>query len=99
MVIVDEGVARSMGRCLVRTWLLWISGVVIRPFWPTRKQTSETNYLASSEVALVEVGTYGIASEEDTGRRLQRVGCPYLSLKSGGSQVRGRVWRSSAMSG
>jgi hypothetical protein len=74
--------------------------VVIRPFWPTRKQTSETDYLASSEVALVEAGTYGIASEEDTGRRLQKVGCPCRPLKmSGGSQVRGRVRRSSEMSG
>ena len=26
-------------------------GVVIRPIWPTRKQTSETDYLASSVVA------------------------------------------------
>ena len=51
-------------------WLLWMSGVVIRPFWPTRKQTSETDYLASSVVAHVEAGTCGIASEEDTGSRV-----------------------------
>jgi hypothetical protein len=71
-----------------------MSGVVIRPFWPTRKQTSETDYLASSVVALVEAGTYGIASEEDTGRRLQRFGYPCRPFMSGG-QLCGRVRRSS----
>ena len=48
-------------------------GVVIRLFLATRKQTSETDYLASSVVALVEAGTCGIASEEDTGRRFRKL--------------------------
>lgn len=72
---------------------------MIRLFWPTRKQISETDCPASSVVALVEAGPYGIASEEDTGRGLQKVECPCSPLKSCGSQVRGRVRRSSAMSG
>ena len=86
-VIVKEGVAGGVETMSCQNWLLWMSGVVIRRFWPTRKQTSETEYLASSVVALVEAGTYGIASEEDTGRRLQKVGCPCGPLSS---QVRGQ---------
>ena len=76
---------RCQGRCLVRTWWLWINGAVIRPFWPTREQTSETDYLASSVVALVEAGTCGIASEEDTDRQSQKVGCPRRPFRSCGS--------------
>ena len=76
---------RCRRRCLVRTWRLWIDGVVIRPFWPTRKQTSETDYLAPSVVALVEAGPYGIASEEDTYRQSQKVGCPRRPFRSCGS--------------
>lgn len=99
-MLVKEGVARKATRSCQDLAALnkWCGDPFI--LWPTRKQTSETDYLASSVVALVEAGTCGIASEKDTGRRLQKVGYPYLPLKmSGGSQVRGRVRRSSEMSG
>ena len=100
MVLVKEGVVRKASKTMsCQDLAARKSGVVIRLFWPTRKQTSETDYPASSVVALVEAGTYGIASEEDTGRRLQKVGCPCRPLKSCESQVRGRVRQSSAMSG
>lgn len=83
MVLVDEGVVRKASKTMsCRDLAALDSGVVIRPIWPTRKQTSETDYLASSVVALAEAGTYGIASVEDTGRRLQNVGCPCRPLKS-----------------
>jgi hypothetical protein len=99
--LVDEGIVRNASKTMsCQDLAAWISVMVIRPFWPTRKQTSETDYLASSAVALVEAGTSGIASEEDTGRQLQRIGCPCRPLKmSGGNQVCGRVRRSSEMSG
>lgn len=99
MVLVKEGVVRKASRMSCQDLAALESGVVIRPIWPTRKQTSETDYLASSVVALVEAGTYGIASVEDTGRRLQNVRCPCRPLKSCGCQVRGRVRRCSEMSG
>ena len=100
MVLVKEGIVREVSKTMsCQDLAARKSGVVILLFWPTRKQTSETNYPASSVVALVEAGTCGIASEEDTGRRLQKVGCPCRPLKSCGSQVHGRVRRSSAMSG
>ena len=88
IVLVNEGVVRKATMSCQDLAAL-DSGVVICLFWPTRKQTSETDYPASIVVALVEAGTYGIASVEDTGRRLQKSDVHVVHLRAADAKSAG----------
>lgn len=68
MRIVEGGLAEAdSGGCRSREYDV-LSGLAAL-VESTRKQISETDYLASSVVARLRLVTCGIASEEDTGRR------------------------------